>query len=76
VPEAELDARVDALCDRLLAGAQPAIRGTKAAINLELKRIVAAVLEPGLALEALSQQSPDHRARVAALRARQRGGGS
>lgn len=70
VPDAELDARVDAFCERLLAGATQAIRGTKATINLELKRIAHALMEPGMALESLSVRGPEHRARVAALLAK------
>jgi len=67
VPAAELDARVDAFCDKLLAGAQPAIRGTKVTINLELKRIAHALMDPGLAYEALTIRSEEHRKRVDAF---------
>lgn len=70
VPDAELDAQVGAFCDRLLSGATEAIRWTKVTINLELKRLAHALLDPGLAYEALSLRSPAHRARVVALRAR------
>lgn len=69
VPAGELDARVDEFCAKLEAGAQEAIRWTKATINLELKRIAHALMEPGLAYEALSVRTEVHAQRVAALRA-------
>ena len=60
--EAEaLDARVDAFCQRLLAGATQAIRWTKVTANLELKRIAHALMDTGLGYEALSVRSADHR---------------
>lgn len=70
VPDADLDARVDAFCDRLLAGATEAIRWTKVTVNLELKRLAHALMDPGLAYESLSVRTEAHRQRVAALRAR------
>jgi enoyl-CoA hydratase len=68
VPAAELDSAVDAFCDKLAAGALQAIRWTKATINLELKRIAHALMDPGLATEALSAASRDHAEAVAAFR--------
>lgn len=70
VPAAELDARVDAFCTRLEEGATEAIRWTKVTVNLELKRIAQALMDPGLAYEALSVRTEAHRARVAAMRAK------
>jgi len=70
VPAAELDAAVEAFCRRLLEGSSQAIRATKLLINLELKRIATAVMDAGIAYEALSVRSAAHRARVAALSAR------
>lgn len=67
LPEAELDAAVDALCDKLIAGATKAIRWTKITMNLELKRIAHALLDPGIAYEALSVRSDDHRRLVEEL---------
>ncbi|UVO54281.1 enoyl-CoA hydratase/isomerase family protein [Sphingomonas sp. SUN039] len=68
VPAEELDARVDALCAKLLAGAQQAIRMTKQLTNIELKRVTEAVLDVGLAYEKLSVRTADHREGVAALK--------
>jgi enoyl-CoA hydratase len=67
LPEAELDAAVDALCDRLLSGATRAIRWTKVTMNIELKRIAHALLDPGIAYEALSVRTDDHRRLVGEL---------
>jgi enoyl-CoA hydratase len=67
LPEAELDAAVDALCEKLLNGAQKAIRSTKILLNLELKRIAHAIMDTGLAYEALSVRSSDHREAVQAM---------
>jgi enoyl-CoA hydratase len=74
VPLAELDARVDAFCQKLLQIPQQALRGTKQVLNIELKRVIGAVLEPGLTLEKASVRTADHRGAVEALRAKQREG--
>ncbi|MBF9033547.1 enoyl-CoA hydratase/isomerase family protein [Rhodobacterales bacterium HKCCE2091] len=70
VPADDLDARIDAFCDELIGGAQEAIRYTKATVNLELKRIAQALLDPGLAYEWRTVASDDHRRAVRALRAK------
>lgn len=68
LPAEELDAAVDAFCDRLLAGATDAIRWTKVLMNLELKRVATAVMDAGIAYEALSVRTADHREGVQALK--------
>jgi enoyl-CoA hydratase len=68
VPAAELDGAVDAFCQKLLSGAQQAIRWTKILTNMELKRIAATVMEEGIRLESLSVRTADHREGVAALK--------
>lgn len=68
VPANELDAKVDALCERLLNGAQTAIRSTKVLLNMETKRIAHAMMDTGLAYEALSVRTADHREAVAAMK--------
>jgi len=70
VPAAELDGAVDAFCDKLAAGATQAIRWTKTTVNIELKRIAHALMDPGIAYEALTAQSRDHAEAVAAFRAK------
>ncbi|MFP5307306.1 MAG: enoyl-CoA hydratase/isomerase family protein [Gammaproteobacteria bacterium] len=67
LPAAELDAAVEAFCERLLNGSTNAIRWTKVLLNLELKRVATAVMDAGIAYEAVAQRSPDHREGVQAL---------
>jgi enoyl-CoA hydratase len=68
VPDAELDARVDAFCDELIGGAIQAIRWTKVTVNLELKRIAHALMDTGIAYESLTMRSDDHRNAVQAMK--------
>lgn len=67
VPPEELDSAVATLCDNLLAKPQFALRKTKALTNLELKRLIPLLFEPGIAWEAQSVRDPDHREAIAAL---------
>jgi len=62
-----LDQAVADLCDSLLAKPQYALRKTKALTNLELKRLIPLLFEPGIAWEAQSVRDPDHREAIAAL---------
>lgn len=66
-PEA-LDAEVAAFAARLAAGAQQAIRWTKATVNIGLKQVATAMLDAGLAYEAVTNLSADHQEAVAAFR--------
>ena len=68
VPASELDRAVEAFCDRLAAGRINAVRWTKVAVNLELKRIAHSIMDASMAYEALSAHSPDHAEAVAAFR--------
>ncbi len=67
LPADELDAAVEAFCRRLLAGATSAIRWTKVLLNLELKRVATAVMDAGIAYEAVAVRTADHREGVRAL---------
>lgn len=67
LPAAELDAAVDAFCERMLNSSTNAIRWTKVLLNLELKRIAHAVMDAGVAYESLSVRSVEHREAVKAL---------
>ena len=66
-PADQLDAAVAALCAKLLAKPQFALRQTKALANRELARLAGELLGPGLAAEAQSVRDPAHRAAVVAL---------
>ena len=64
----ELDAKVDAFCDKLVNGSTRAIRWTKSVVNMELKRIADALMPAGLSFETVSAHSTDHAEAVRAFR--------
>lgn len=66
-PLDNLDAEVARLCESLLAKPQFALRKTKALTNLEMKRLVPLLFEPGIRWEAESVRDPDHREAITAL---------
>jgi enoyl-CoA hydratase len=68
LPADELDAAVDAMAQKLAAGARHAIQWTKATINVGLKQLVATTMDAGMAYEALSNQTEDHAEAVRAFR--------
>jgi enoyl-CoA hydratase len=68
VPRDELDAMVDKWAARLAKGATLAQRWTKATINVGLKQLASAVLEPGLVYEALCARTEDHAEALSAMR--------
>lgn len=70
VPSAELDAAVDAFADRMVNGATKAIRWTKVTTNVALRQLAASMMDVGLAYEALTNVSKDHRDLVDKFRAR------
>jgi len=72
VPDAELDARVDAFADRLAAGAQSALRYTKVAINVGLRQLAAAIMDTSLGYEALTARDSAYREAVQAFLARRK----
>ncbi|MGH6614446.1 enoyl-CoA hydratase/isomerase family protein [Sphingomonas sp.] len=67
VPADELDARVDAFADRLVAGATKAIRWTKMSVNIGLRDLATSIMDASLAYEALSNVTPDHQEAVRAF---------
>lgn len=68
VPADELDERVYGFCDRLNAGSVQAIRWTKITANLELKRIAHAIMDAGIAYEAIAVRGEEHKRAVAAMK--------
>ena len=60
VPRDQLDERVNALATRLANGATVAIRGTKAAVNMDLRQRLAALIDGHLGLETISHLTQDH----------------
>ncbi|HEU0221694.1 MAG TPA: enoyl-CoA hydratase-related protein [Paracoccaceae bacterium] len=67
VPAAELDAEVRKLADKLLRGAQQAIRWTKVSVNVGLRQLADSILDASIAYEVVSSTLPDHAEAVAAF---------
>ncbi len=67
VPDAELDARVDAFARKLAAGAPQAIKYTKVSVNLRLKEIAHTILDASMAYEMVTFGTSDHREAVKAF---------
>ena len=66
----ELLAEARRLAERLAAQPVEALRGTKRVVNMHLAQALAGALQAGFAAEAVTMQSPEHRARLLALRNR------
>ncbi|MBK6411605.1 enoyl-CoA hydratase/isomerase family protein [Sphingopyxis sp.] len=64
VPAESLDALVDEFADELVAGSTKAIRWSKVTINIGLKQFAHAMMDVGLAYEALTNIGADHQQRV------------
>lgn len=64
---AGLDGAIAELCNKLLAKPQFALRKTKALTNIELKRLSAALLLPGMKWESESVRDGDHREAITAM---------
>lgn len=72
VPRAELDAAVDAMAQRLVAGATKAIRWSKVTTNLPLRQLFHSYFDTGVAYECLSNLTADHAEAVKAFRERRK----
>lgn len=75
VPATELSSAVDAFADRLISGSTKAIRWTKVTTNIALKQLAHSMMDTGLAYEALTNVSEDHRKLVGAFLKRAATGG-
>ena len=67
VPAAELDSKVEEIVGKLANGATWAIRWTKTAINIPLRRLAAEITDAAIAYEILSNRHPDHQEAVRAF---------
>lgn len=72
VPDAELDARVDAFAERLAAGATQSIRFTKTAVNIGLRQLAHSIMDASIGYETVSNFSRDHQEAVSAFRERRK----
>ena len=68
VPLAELDAKVDAMADKLARGATWAVRWTKTVANIPLRRLAHELMDASIAYEMATNLTADHREAVAAFR--------
>ena len=67
VPASELDATVDALAQRIAAGAPQAVQWTKLSVNIALKQLAQSILDTSFALEALASRTRDHQEAINAF---------
>ncbi len=67
VPADRLDAKVDEIVGKLANGATWAIRWTKTAINIPLRRLAAEITDAAIAYEILSNSHPHHQEAVTAF---------
>ncbi len=72
VPADELDAKVDAIAQKLANGATTAIRTSKATMNIGLKQLAHSMMDAGMAHEGLSNATADHGEAVSAFKAKRR----
>ena len=68
VPAAELDARVDAMAERLASGPTWAIRWTKTVANIPLRRLAHELMDASIAYEMMTNLTADHQEAVTAFR--------
>lgn len=72
VPRAELDAKVNALADKLARGSTKAIKWTETAINIPLRQLAHSMMDASLAYEAITNMGPDHQEAVKAFQEKRR----
>ncbi|PKQ09773.1 MAG: enoyl-CoA hydratase [Alphaproteobacteria bacterium HGW-Alphaproteobacteria-12] len=67
VPDADLDARVDAFAAKLAGGALQAIKYTKVSVNIGLKQLAHMILDTSIGYEMMTFTTEDHREAVNAF---------
>ncbi|MEQ8282225.1 MAG: enoyl-CoA hydratase-related protein [Parvibaculum sp.] len=67
VPDAELDARVDAFAAKLAGGAIQAIKYSKVSVNIGLKQLAHTILDTSIGYEMLTFTTEDHKEAVNAF---------
>jgi enoyl-CoA hydratase len=67
VPRAELDAKVNALADKLARGSTKAIKWTKTCVNIPLRQLAHSIMDASLAYEAITNMGADHQEAVTAF---------
>lgn len=72
VDDADLDARVDAMAEKLASGATWAIRWTKTVANIPLRKLAVELMDASVGYEMLSNLLPDHQEAVNAFNEKRR----
>lgn len=72
VPRDQLDAKVDAIADKLANGATKAIKWTKACTNIPLRQLAHLIMDASLAYEAITNVGADHQEAVNAFKEKRR----
>ncbi|HWI13782.1 MAG TPA: enoyl-CoA hydratase/isomerase family protein, partial [Burkholderiales bacterium] len=67
VPRAELDAKENALADKLARGSTKAIKWTKTCVNIPLRQLAHSIMDASLAYEAITNMGADHQEAVTAF---------
>lgn len=67
VPRDQLDAKVNAMAEKLARGATKAIKWTKTCMNIPLRQLAHSIMDASLAYEAITNMSADHQEAVNAF---------
>jgi enoyl-CoA hydratase len=68
VPRDQLDAKVNALAEKLARGATKAIKWTKTSMNIPLRQLAHSIMDASLAYEAMTNIGADHQEAVTAFK--------
>ena len=72
VPRDQLDAKVNAIAEKLARGATKAIKWTKTCMNIPLRQLAHSILDASLAYEAITNMGADHQEAVSAFQEKRR----
>ena len=67
VPREQLDAKVNAMAEKLARGATKAIKWTKTCMNIPLRQLAHSIMDASLAYEAITNMGADHQEAVRAF---------
>ena len=68
LPRDQLDAKVNAIAEKLARGSTKAIKWTKTCMNIPLRQLAHAIMDASLAYEAITNMGADHQEAVKAFR--------
>jgi enoyl-CoA hydratase len=67
LPRSQLDAKVDAIAEKLAKGSTKAIKWTKTCMNIPLRQLAHSIMDASLAYEAITNMGADHQEAVKAF---------